>query len=203
MRLGKVKVKNASAFGEDSDDDTEQKSREYVRKERLSPQSEEFQYDEVYETLKKPTQQATKEARKPKYINKLLESKKLRELERLEQQQERIERQNELLKKDMEATEVFISDSYKKHRQEVADKLGKPINLNSVLEHSSPTDVTEKSPESVARNSVNGTSPRSLQKAIQELISSRLTPDDIEQYRKRYFERKRKLQNAIAFEKAM
>ncbi|ESX00829.1 hypothetical protein KL918_004447 [Ogataea parapolymorpha] len=197
MRLGKVKVKNASAFGDDFDENTDQKPKAYVRKEKSTPESEEFQYDEVYETLKKPVPQAPKESRKPKYISKLLESKKLRELERLEQQQERIERQKEVMKKDTEATEIFVSDSYKKHRQEVADKLGKPINLDSFTEHSSATNVAETL-ELTAPDSANSTFSRSLQKALQELITSKLTPDDIEQYRKRYFERRRKLQNAIA-----
>ncbi|KAG7903952.1 hypothetical protein KL935_000091 [Ogataea polymorpha] len=196
MRLGKVKVKNTSAFGDDSDE-TDQKPKAYVRKERSTSESEEFQYDEVYETLKKPVQQAPKESRKPKYINKLLESKRLRELERLEQQQERIELQKEVMKKDMGATEVFVSNSYKKHRQEVADKLGKPLNLDSVTEHSSDTNVPE-TPELTIPASANSTFSRSLQKAIQELITSKLTSDDIEQYRKRYLERKRKLQNAVA-----
>ncbi|KAG7813819.1 hypothetical protein KL921_000093 [Ogataea angusta] len=197
MRLGKVKVKNTSAFSDDSDQDIEERPRAYVRKEKSTPESEEFQYDEVYETLKKPVQQAPKEPRKPKYIDRLLESKKLRELERLEQQQERIERQNELTKKDMETTEIFVSESYKKHRQEVADKLGKPLNLDSIANHPSTTDVAG-TPEPTVPAPANERFSRSLQKAIQELITSKLTPDDIEQYRKRYVERKRNSQYAVA-----
>ncbi|KAH3666223.1 hypothetical protein OGAPHI_004412 [Ogataea philodendri] len=183
MKLGKVKVQKTSAFGDDSDESTEESSKQYVRKDRSDLDSSEFQYDEVYESFKQPVQSkqpASNSPKKPKYIAKLLESRKLREMEHLQQQQDRIDRQNQ----DSESTEVFISQSYKEFKEQVAEKLGKSTSIKQTVVgapiHHEPVESVDGTPSKVQS---------SVEKAIKDLIVSKITPQELEDYKKRYFDR--------------
>lgn len=182
-----------------------------------------YQYDEVYDDI-----EAQRELKKPKgqddggskYIERLLEAKKQRQMDKLYLQDLKVQKERELEGDEFKDKETFVTTGYKEFREERARDRDEVISgqLNTEALRASITNTNNQHEElhrsdDQAKESRGGlfatsnrldterevkepiaTLPESLKTIVDKTPKSRILPkltdEEIQQYRERYLSRK-------------
>ncbi len=165
-----------------------------------------YQYDEVYDDI-----EAERESKKPKkqddggskYIERLMEAKKQRNMDKLYVQDLKVQKERELEGDEFKDKESFVTSGYKEFREE---RMKEQENENMGNRSQASSNFREsilKKNEPVLKSSSNVSKPKRIithelakPQVIEEAVTKsrylpKLTNDEIEQYRLRYFERKK------------
>ncbi|GAA5881153.1 hypothetical protein JCM8547_005262 [Rhodosporidiobolus lusitaniae] len=143
-RVAPKKQQATSLFGQQDDDDapapphqqlggnrprvstaTLTKAQKAKQKAEVELDSTLFEYDEVYDNMKAAEKQATEERkaessdRKPKYINRLMETAELRKQDRLRAEDKMIQREREREGDEFADKDAFVTPSYLKQQEEL------------------------------------------------------------------------------------
>lgn len=162
-----------------------------------------YQYDEVYDDI-----EAERESKKPKkqdnggskYIERLMEAKKQRNMDKLYVQDLKVQKERELEGDEFKDKESFVTSGYKEFREERMkeqenENMGNKSQGNfreSILKKNEPL----KSSPNVSKPKRIITHELAKPQFVEEPVTKsrylpKLTTDEIEQYRMRYFERKK------------
>ncbi len=162
-----------------------------------------YQYDEVYDDI-----EAERESKKPKkqddggskYIERLMEAKKQRNMDKLYVQDLKVQKERELEGDEFKDKESFVTSGYKEFREE---RMKEQENENmgnksqgdfreSILKKNEPL----KSGSNVSKPKRIITHEYAKPQVVEEAVAKsrylpKLTTDEIEQYRLRYLGRKK------------
>lgn len=117
-----------------------------LQEEALAEDSTIFQYDEVYEEIENKRKEElnakkTTEAKKPKYINKLLEAAGKRKVENERRVERKVQKEREAEGEEFADKEQFVTSSYRKKLEEMK-KLDEEEEREARIENL--TDVTKQ-----------------------------------------------------------
>lgn len=163
-----------------------------------------YQYDEVYDDI-----EAERESKKPKkqddggskYIERLMEAKKQRNMDKLYVQDLKVQKERELEGDEFKDKESFVTSGYKEFREERI-KEQENENRGNKSQGNFRESILKKN-EPVLKSSSNVSKPKRIithelvkPQAVEEAVTKsrylpKLTTDEIEQYRLRYLERKK------------
>ncbi len=164
-----------------------------------------YQYDEVYDDI-----EAERESKKPKkqddggskYIERLMEAKKQRNMDKLYVQDLKVQKERELEGDEFKDKESFVTSGYKEFREERMKEQENENMGNKSQDSSSFREAILKKNEPL-KSSSNVSKPKrtithelAKPQVVEEAVKKsrylpKLTTDEIEQYRMRYFERKK------------
>lgn len=164
-----------------------------------------YQYDEVYDDI-----EAERESKKPKkqdnggskYIERLMEAKKQRNMDKLYVQDLKVQKERELEGDEFKDKESFVTSGYKEFREERMKEQENENMGNKSQDSSSFREAILKKNEPL-KSSSNVSKPKRIithelakPQVVEEAVKKsrylpKLTTDEIEQYRMRYFERKK------------